>query len=544
MRQYELFRFACVTILGGASKKHTYFCVMFIRKKKNRSGSTSVVVIDKSRGTYREIKTIGISSDEQAIEVLSEKGKEWIRTCNGQLDMFAQEEDQTIKRIEKASTYQVLDNIENILINGTQLIIDKVYDHIGFNSIEDEVLKQLVIARLSQPLSKSGTVDYLKSYYDEDVNLSKIYRYLDKLYNTQQEKIQQLSVAHTQKILGGKIGLVFYDVTTLYFESDYGDEFRTQGFSKDGKHSQPQIVLGLLVSKGGYPLAYSLFNGSQYEGYTMLPVIEDFITRFRLEEFIVVADSGLMNEKNIKLLEDAGYQYIIGAKIKTEKTDIKSWILSLEKRDGGFYEMNKSQTCRLIVGYSENRARKDAYNREKGVKRLKKAFQKGTLTKENINKRGYNKFLEISDNVKVHINEEKIIEDKQWDGLKGYITNTLLASEQVYEQYRDLWVIERAYRVTKGTLEMRPMFHFTPRRIEAHVCICFVAYKVYKELERVLKQSGIPLSVDKVLNIARTITTIKIKLPKSEETITRTMLLTPKHRIIAKLFDENFWVAQ
>ena len=137
--------------------------------------------------------------------------------------------------------------------------------------------------------------------------------------------------------------------------------------------------------------------------------------------------------------------------------------------------------------------------------------------------------MEISDNIKVTINQDKIKEDEKWDGLKGYLTNTKLGAKEVYEQYRGLWVIERAYRVTKGTLEMRPMFHFTAKRIEAHVCICFVAYKVYKELERILKLSGINLSVDKVLNIAKTITTLKIKLPASGETLTKTMLLTPKY---------------
>ncbi|MBD1430174.1 hypothetical protein H8B04_11460 [Sphingobacterium sp. DN04309] len=107
---------------------------------------------------------------------------------------------------------------------------------------------------------------------------------MDKIYNSQQESIQKISVEHTRKILGGKIGLMFYDVTTLYFESDYGDGFREPGFSKDGKHSQPQIVLGLLVSDNGYPLSYSMFNGTQYEGHTMIPIVEDFITRFNLKD--------------------------------------------------------------------------------------------------------------------------------------------------------------------------------------------------------------------------------------------------------------------
>ena len=181
------------------------------------------------------------------------------------------------------------------------------------------------------------------------------------------------------------------------------------------------------------------------------------------------------------------------------------------------------------------------YNRDKGVKRLKTACKSGKITKENLNKRGYNKFLEIADNVKVSINQEKIREDEKWDGLKGYLTNTTLAAKDVCEQYNGLWVIERAYRVTKGTLEMRPMFHFTPKRIEAHICICFVAYKVYKKLERIMKLSGINLSVDKVLNIAKTVTTLKIKLPASGETLTRTMLLTAKHKVIKSLFNKNFW---
>ncbi|KAA6299984.1 MAG: hypothetical protein EZS26_003880 [Candidatus Ordinivivax streblomastigis] len=147
----------------------------------------------------------------------------------------------------------------------------------------------------------------------------------------------------------------------------------------------------------------------------------------------------------------------------------------------------------------------------------------------------------MANGVKVAINKNKINEDEQWDGSKGYITNTGLPVEVVYEQYRDLWQIEWAYRITKGILELRPMFHFTQKRIEAHICICFVAYKVYKELERILQTSGIKLSVDKVLDIAKTITTIKVKLPISGETITKTMLLTPIHESIAKLFDENFW---
>jgi transposase len=511
---------------------------MFIRKKKNPSGVVSVQVIDKSNGQYRVVRTVGSSSDTTEVENLYYEGKKWLSAQSGKRDMFA-EHDRECE--EKQVTEHLLSHIENILLNGTQLILNPVFELIGFDRIDDKILKHLVVSRICQPGSKVATVDYLKSYFAEDIELHRIYRYLDKLQDTQKEKVQEISVDHTRKILGGKIGLVFYDVTTLYFESDDSDELRERGFSKDGKHAQPQVVLGLLVSRDGYPLSYSLFNGSQYEGRTMIPIVEDFVERFHLEDFVVVADSGLMNKTNIALLESAAYKYIIGARIKNESEEIKQWILSLEKQDGSFYELGKLPHSRLIVGYSEKRAKKDRYNREKGVKRLQKAYKSGHVTKENINKRGYNKFLEISDNVHVEINQQKISEDGKWDGLKGYLTNTNLSANEIYEQYSGLWQVERAFRITKGRLELRPMFHFTPKRIEAHVCICFVAYKVYKELERILRLRGINLSVDKVLDIAKTITTLKIRLPQSNETLSKTMLLTKKHQTIASLYNENFW---
>lgn len=340
------------------------------------------------------------------------------------------------------------------------------------------------------------------------------------------------------KSFGGKIGLMFYDVTTLYFEPSKTDALREPGFSKDGKTAESQIVLGLLVSEGGYPLSYSLFNGSQYEGFTMIPMIDDFKQRFTLgADFVVVADSGLMNKNNVALLQEAGYKYILGARIKNEGASVKQWILSLEKKDKISYEHKRQNGERLIVSYSEKRAKKEAYNRDRGIARLRKAYKSGHITKQQVNKRGYNKFLEISKDIEVSISEEKIAEDCKWDGLKGYITNTDLDAERVIAQYHGLWVVERAFRISKGTLEMRPILHFTERRIEAHICICFIAYKVYKELERLIGINKIDMGVDHVLDAAKTITTIRIKMPENGTYFTKTLFLTEKHLAIKSLFD-------
>ncbi len=507
---------------------------MFVRKKTNRSGTISVVVVSKAHGKFTEVKRFGVAKSEAEADELFQKAQLWLRTHNGQ-----QELDFDNRRgKETEETERFLNNIDNVLINGTQLLLDQVYDSIGFNRIPDGILRHLVIARVSQPKSKLATVDYLKSYYDEDVDLNHIYRYMDKLYNTQMELAQQISVEHTREIFGGRIGMMFYDVTTLYFETSDTDVLREPGFSKDGKTAESQVVLGLLVSEGGYPLSYSLFNGSQYEGFTMIPMIDDFKQRFTLgDDFVVVADSGLMNKNNVKMLQEAGYKYILGARIKSENANTKQWILSLEKKDKACYELKREDGERLIVSFSEKRAKKDAYNRDRGIARLRKTYKNGRITKQQVNKRGYNKFLEISKDIEVVINEEKIAEDCRWDGLKGYVTNTDLNPELVIDQYHGLWVVKRAFRISKGTLDMRPMFHFTERRIEAHVCICFIAYKVYKELERLIAINKIGMSVDHVLDAAKTITTIRVRMPENGTYFTKTLFLTEKHLAVKPLFD-------
>ena len=213
-------------------------------------------------------------------------------------------------------------------------------------------------------------------------------------------------------------------------------------------------------------------------------------------------------------------------------------MLGVDWTDKRCEECEKRAGQRLIVSYSEARARKNAHNREKGVERLKKAYARGTLTKDKVNKRGYNKFLDISKDITVSINYDKIEEDARWDGLKGYITNTDLDAREVINQYHGLWVVERAFRIGKSNLEMRPMFHFTPKRIEAHICICFVAYKVYKELERTLRLMKIDMSVDKVLLIAKTIPTIRFRLPNGN-THSVTVYTTPEQKAIEPLV-ENF----
>lgn len=252
------------------------FGAMFVRKKKNKSGVISVQVIDKSSGTYRVAHTIGSSTDSNVVEQLVMEGKAWILKGTN-----ASEIDFTNYRQQ---TEQVLSGIKQLTLSGGELLLGKLFDEIGFNKIDDFLFRQLVICRLLYPVSKLKTTDWISKYQYLNIDVERVYRYLDKLYDQQKELVQQISYEHTLQILGGTIQIVFYDVTTIYFEAESEDELRKTGFSKEGKHRNPQIVLGLLVGPGGYPLAYDIFEGNQFEGHTMLPVIEHFKNKYEVDK--------------------------------------------------------------------------------------------------------------------------------------------------------------------------------------------------------------------------------------------------------------------
>ena len=264
-----------------------------------------------------------------------------------------------------------------------------------------------MITRLVYPVSKLKTTDYWFKYNGTVVEVDRIYRYLDKLSMEHKELIQQISYWHTLQILGNRISMVFYDVTTLYFEAEDQDDLRKTGFSKDGKHQHPQIVLGLLVSVDGYPLAYDIFEGNKFEGHTLMPVLESFRTKFKLDKLVVIADAGLLLADNIEQLQFKQYEYILGARIKNESQTIKEQILALKLKNGESTVFNKDEQSKLVISYSDARAKKDAANRKKGLEKLERTLHSGKLTKQNMNNRGYNKYLKLDGEVKVTIDYEK-----------------------------------------------------------------------------------------------------------------------------------------
>lgn len=500
---------------------------MYVRQKRNKSGKISIQVIDKSKGKYSVLKTIGCSDKSKEIAKFVLDAKSWIKNKTGRIEI-------DFSLTEKLVT-NVLDSIHSLKRVGYDLVLGKIFDDIGFNKIKDDYFRELVLARVAFPRSKLKTTEYLYRYKQIDWNEDQLYRYLDKLHKTHKELVEQISYQHTLQILNGQIGVVFYDVTTLYFEIDEEDELRKTGFSKEGKHQNPQIVLGLLVSKNGYPLAYEIFEGNKFEGHTMLPVVEAFKIRYKLDQLIIIADSGLLSKNNIEELQAKAYEFILGARIKNESKSVKEKILSLNLKNGESAVIKKGP-LKLIITYSDSRAKKDRYNRDKGLRKLQKHIDRGRLTKASINNRGYNKFLKLEGEIKVSIDGDKLQQDSRWDGLKGYVTNAQLSKNQIIENYQHLWQIEKAFRIAKTDLKIRPVYHRLQRRIEAHICISFAAYKLYKELERMLLEKKATISPMTAIEIAENIFEITVEMEETHTKISKLLLITEEQKYLIQLF--------
>ena len=492
---------------------------MFVRKKRNKSGSVSVQVIDKFNG-YRVIKTLGSARDPEEVNRLVELGKVYLARQGGQYLLFPEDQH------ENAVILDFVQGLRNAQIRtlGPELIFGRLFEEIGFDAIPERLFRDIVIARLVYPTSKLKTVDYLYRYQGKTVSVDSIYLFLDRLNDQYRQQVQKIAYEHSRKILNS-ISVVFYDMTSLYFEAEDEDDLRKIGFSKDGKFRHPQIMLGLLVGKNGYPIGYDIFEGNTFEGKTLLPVLRRIQAQYGLDNPIVIADAAMLSKDNVDALENNRFPFIVAARIRNENESVQNEILGrcVGMTNGQSLVMEKADGHRLIVSYSDQRAKKDAYNRQRGLRRLRNRVESGRLTKEQLNNRGYNKFLKLSGEVSVEIDEEKVEQDSRWDGLKGYLTNTALSPAEVIENYGQLWHIEKAFRISKTDLRVRPMYHRRRKRIEAHVLVAFVAYTIYKDLERRLLEAKLPISPQRAAELTQTMYEMTFQLP-NDPTQHRTLL--------------------
>ncbi len=411
---------------------------MFVRVKSNpRSPRKSVQIVESKRidgkVKQRVVKHIGIASDDKELEELklfaaSIKAK---LELDGALPLY-DPQDLEVTKINKESNkkdsiktqdlnredYDVnlLDLIEeDRIIKGIHDIYGKLYDDMNFKSILpnparnvaiSKALKEIVLARIANPDSKRASVDMLASKFGSFIDLKTVYRMMDAISDDRIIKLNKLVLNHTKDLLNNSIDIVYFDATTLYFESfseDVGDEaIKKNGYSKDGKFNQPQVVLALLVSKQGLPIGYKAFSGDTFDGHTLIPAIQeikDELQGIKLDKIVYVADSGMFNKVNLQTLDEYKLDYIVGARIKNVSNDIKKQILDIDSYEH-FDDDKKIKTIdynnkKLVVTYSSKRARKDKADRLKAIDKLKKRLESSKSVKSQLSNQGYKKYLQL-----------------------------------------------------------------------------------------------------------------------------------------------------
>ena len=507
---------------------------MFVRvKTTSNSPRKSVQIVQSVRkGTkisQKIVRHIGIAMDEdelKQLKMLAETIKVKLEADNQKLlfspeeiakmHIQAKKEKQENKEIEESYKVDLCDlEEEQRVISGIHDIYGKLFDNLGCNSIlknparnkaSVEVFKNITLARIANPQSKRSTVNFLEENYGVTLNLDQVYKMMDKLDDTAINKLNETMYKEATKLFGGKIDVVFFDCTTLYFESFSEDEFRKNGYSKDLKFNQPQVLIALMVTKEGLPLGYKAFAGDTYEGHTLIPALKELKEKYNLDKIIYVAYAGMFNKNNImelETLEEKGFEYIVGARLKNMTAELQKQILDLNNyrniATGLKVASFDYQGRKLIVSYSEKRAKKDAYDRNKAIEKLKKKLEHQKNPKSYLSNYGYKKYLKVEGENKFCLNEEKIQADSKWDGLHGMVTNSeRLSNQEILDQYKNLWQVEEAFRITKHELKVRPIFHWKPNRVKAHLAISFTAYALVKHLAYRVKLQYKSLSPEKI----------------------------------------------
>jgi len=507
---------------------------MFIRHKKMPHGSTKVQVVKSVRtGTkvrQRVLRHIGTARNDHERDVFDGLARSYMNellmetTGHNTLFNFNEYTD-LIDKSRHAQDHPVPAHVklqacreEGRAIVGIRDVFGTLYQRMGWENVvghsrpgSNRTIKEMVMARITQPRSKRATVRDLSDQSAVALNLDTVYRSMDYLDDDRIATIRDRSMTLAQTLLPGPITALFYDTTTLSFASDTEDHLRKKGFSKDGKHHRVQVLLALLVTAEGLPVGYEVFPGNQSEGQTLMVALEGLKERYPDVALTVVADAGMITKANEEALRERQIPYILGARIKNLPAALTQLVLDRSEyhpwgRTEGS-ETNNGYRCiddtevpgrQLMTTYSAKRARKDVHDRERGLakvlKRLNASKQPASLVSG-----GMAKYLSFPLG-QATLDEAKIAKVARWDGLRGIVAWGCQDRDprDIIMQYRQLAVIEACFRVNKSDLRIRPIFHWKEHRIKAHLAICYMAFCCVQHLRYFLKARGHTMSTARV----------------------------------------------
>jgi hypothetical protein len=508
---------------------------MFIRIKTKPNGNKSVQIVESFR--FREkvsqkiIQHIGIAGNDDELAELKRLAEEILKQLEntrnfipGQRQLFSDNPesessayDSNVERILTDDDDVRLTSVVNSsrVIDGPFEVVEWIFHNMGLNGIftnkkrdgaRIKILKQCIAGMMTSPGSKMGLSTWLAKYYADSVSLDSIYRFMDNFHG-KKRKVMDIVRRNSESIAGNRINLMLYDVTTLYFESFEEDELRQCGYSKDKKFHETQVVLALAATTDGMPIWYETYPGKTWEGHTFKEFVQKWKdTALPGTEGIIVADCGMFSSCNLAELKENGLRYVLGVPLKKLSDDMKELVLNLagykeikygDEENIKYLAIKREDGTSILSTWSEKRAKKNSFDRQKLIDRVMKKLSKNKKNQgklkagELIGNRGVKKYIRLSEGEEQNsyvIDKKMIEEDSKWDGLRGVITDLPLNTSQdvkdVLSHYGSLWKIEECFRISNTDLKIRPIYHWTQKRVEAHILLCYLVFACMRYLER------------------------------------------------------------
>lgn len=442
---------------------------MKVRVVTTSSKAKAVQVVQYQNYKRVVLRHIGSAHSQEALDELILLAEEWIKDHKNQLSIFPDEYPNNLLHVNHSTFVGVKYRFFFRQIYAIQ-------DSIGLGNLP-ALLSDLVAVRIFEPASKLRSLELLERLFGIKHSRKTYYKIAPHCIELK-EMVQQKVIAFAKVSYGFNYDLLFYDVTTLYFETFEEDGLRKNGFSKDNKSQQPQILIALMVSNEGFPVAYDIFPGNTFEGHTFIPFVQGFIKKNRVKDFTIVADAAMISRDNIKQLVQNRINYIVAARLgNISGTQLDIICHTIPREDGKSIRI-KTDLGYLICSYSSVRYRKDKYEMEKQMEKANQVIEKPSKNKKV-------KFTR-SEGEKITLNQTLIEKTRKLLGIKGYYTNleeSIADNATIIERYHELYRIEQAFRMSKSDLQTRPIFHFKEQPIKLHLLICFMALVIAKHIE-------------------------------------------------------------
>jgi hypothetical protein len=495
--------------------------VVFVRKVPGRPGATKVQLAERRAGRDVVVEHVGTARTQAELAALTAEARRRLRPGQGTLDLGLGEGVDDVPVAGRPAT--IVDKRSAVLWR----VLTSAYARLGFDALGDEAFAQLVLARIVEPTSMADCVRVLDEIGVAHASLRTMFRSAARAGERgYRDQIAAACFAHAAR--AGDVSLCLYDVTTLYFEAESEDDLRKVGYSKE-RRVDPQVVVGLLVDRHGFPLEIGCFEGNKAETLTIVPIVTAFAQRHGIEGMVVVADAGMLSATNLRDLDEAGLGFIVGSRQTTAPLDLVAhvrWhgdaftdgqvidtITPKHRRGAAVNDVNVRAepvwtkathpgSWRAIWAYSAKRFTRDnkTLNAQEARARAVVDGDKTARTPRFVKAVGANKQLD----------ETALARARQVAGLKGYVTNidaSVMSPGEVIGAYHDLWHVEQSFRMSKTDLRARPMFHHTRDAIEAHLTVVFAALAIARYLQDATGQS-----IKKVVRTLRPLQQITVRI--------------------------------